>query len=213
MSQATHNISSARFYALLSMGLGAFLMIFLVLTFNGKPKKEAKKPEDPMRYIKMVKAPHEVKKPKSKPKPKPKSAQPKAPLPNLSSMMGGIAMDIPEFNLGNIAGDANDLLGEVARNAAMSEGTADTKPRVLSRSPMQYPESAMQQNIKGYVVLNLLIDIDGSVETAKVLQSSPAGVFDAAALSGIRSWRFSPGKYQGKPVKVWAKQKVRFDFN
>jgi len=128
-------------------------------------------------------------------------------------MMGGIEMDIPEFELGNIAGDPNDLLGDIARNAAMSEGTVDTKPRVLSRSPMQYPASAMKKRIKGYVVINLLIDTDGSIEAAKVLQASPPGVFDAAALSGIRSWRFAPGKYKGRPVKVWAKQKVRFDFN
>ena len=61
-------------------------------------------------------------------------------MPDLIHMMGGIAMDIPEFDLGNIAGDPNDLLGDIAKNAAMSEGTVDTKPRVLSRSPMQYPE-------------------------------------------------------------------------
>lgn len=198
--------------ALLSMLLGTVLMMVLVVSFSKDVKKKEDVKKDPMRYMKLERVKQEVQKPKPKPKPKKKSA-PKAPLPDLSSLLGGIEMDIPEFDLGNIAGDANDLLGDIARNAAMSEGTADTKPRVLSRSAMQYPEAALKKRIKGYVVVNLLIDTDGSIEAAKILQSSPPGVFDAAALSGIRSWRFAPGKYQGKPVKVWAKQKVRFDFN
>jgi protein TonB len=197
--------------ALLGMFLGAALVMILVVSFSKDVKKKEEVKKDPLRYMKLERK-QDVQKPKPKPKPKKKST-PKAPMPDLSSMMGGIAMDIPEFNLGDMAGNPNDLLGDIARNAAMSEGTADTKPRVLSRSPMQYPDDALKKKIKGYVVVNLLIDVDGSIEAAKVIQSSPAGVFDAAALSGIRSWRFAPGKYQGKPVKVWAKQKVRFDFN
>lgn len=198
--------------AFLSMLFGAALMMVLVVSFNKDVKKKEEVKKDPLRYMKLQKVKQEIKKPKPKPKPKKKST-PKAPLPDLSSMLGGIEMDIPEFELGNIAGNPNDLLGEIAKDAAMSEGTVDTKPRVLSRSPMEYPASAMKKRIKGYVVVNLLIDTDGSIEAAKVLQSSPPGVFDVAALSGIRSWRFAPGKYKGRPVKVWAKQKVRFDFN
>ncbi|HIQ47399.1 MAG TPA: energy transducer TonB [Sulfurovum sp.] len=212
MYQAKKMKQKRVFTALLAMFLGAVLMMVLVVSFSKDVKKKEEVKKDPMRYMKLAKVKQEIKKPKPKPKPK-KKRTPKAPLPDLSSLLGGIEMDIPEFELGNIAGDPNDLLGEIARNAAMSEGTVDTKPRVVSRSPMQYPASAMKKHIKGYVVVNLLIDTDGSIEAAKVLQSSPPGVFDAAALRGIRSWRFSPGKYKGRPVKVWAKQKVRFDFN
>jgi len=198
--------------AFLSMLFGAVLMMILVISFNKDVEKKEEIKKDPLRYMKLKKVQQEIKKPKPKPKPKKKST-PKAPMPDLSSMLGGIEMDIPEFELGNIAGNPNDILGDIAKDAAMSEGTVDTKPRVLSRSPMAYPSGAMKKRIKGYVVVNLLIDTDGSIEAAKVLQSSPPGVFDATALSGIRSWRFAPGKYKGRPVKVWAKQKVRFDFN
>ncbi len=197
--------------ALLFVLLGALLMMILVVAFNKNVDKKEQAKKEPMRYVKVKKVQQEIKKPK--PKPKPKKTTPKAPLPDLSSMLGGIEMDIPEFDLGNIAGNPNDLLGQINKDTAMSEGTVDTKPHVLSRAPMQYPASAMKKHIKGYVVVNLLIDTDGSIEAAKVLQSSPPGVFDAAALSGIRSWRFAPGKYKGRPVKVWAKQKIRFDFN
>ena len=122
-------------------------------------------------------------------------------------------MDIPEFAIGDIAQDASSILGKISKDAVMSEGTVDTKPRVLSRTPMEYPSSAMKKHIKGYVVINMLINKDGSVEVARVISSSPTGVFDRVALRGVKSWRFSSGKYKGRSVQVWVKQKVRFDFN
>jgi protein TonB len=211
MQREKFNIERAKQFALWAMALGALLMMVLVVSFNAKVEKKEAKVKDPMRYVNMAKQPPKMEKPKPKPKPKPK-AQPKAPLPNLSAMLGGIAMNIPEFASGDIV-DGRDILGDVAADAAMSEGTVDSKPRVISRSPLEYPAAAAKNHTKGYVVVNLLIGKDGSVELAKVIASSPAGVFDNAALRGVRSWRFAPAKYKGNPVKVWAKQKVRFDFN
>ena len=202
----------AKSYAFWSMLLGIALMVVLVVSFNAKVAKKEKKVKETMRYMKTAKKPPKVDKPKPKPKRKTK-AQPKAPLPDLGAMLGGLAMNIPEFSSGDFAGDGSSILGDVAADAAMSEGTVDSKPRVISRGPLEYPPSAAKKRIKGYVVVNLLIAKDGSVELAKVIASSPAGVFDQAALRGVRSWRFAPAKYKGNPVKVWAKQKVRFDFN
>jgi protein TonB len=212
MATTKFNRDRAKSFALWAMGIGAFLMVVLVVSFNAKVEKKEKKVKEPMRMMKMTKQPPKVEKPKPKPKPKPK-AQPKAPLPDLGAMLGGIAMNIPEFATGDMIGDGKSLLGDMAADAAMSEGTVDSKPRVISRSPLEYPPSAAKKRIKGYVIVNLLIGKDGSVELAKVIASSPAGVFDQAALRGVRSWRFAPAKYKGNPVKVWAKQKVRFDFN
>ena len=60
------------------------------------------------------------------------------------------------------------------------------------------------------VTVSLLVAADGSVERAKVVAAEPPGVFDAAALDAVRAWRFEPASYGGKPVKVWARQVVRF---
>lgn len=206
------NRRRARSSALWAMGIGTFLMMGLVVLFNVKVERQEKKVKDPMRYVKTAKPQPKVEKPKPKPKPKPK-AQPKAPLPNLGAMLGGLAMNIPEFASGDITGDGRNLLGDMAADTAMTEGTVDSKPRVISRGPLEYPAAAAKKRIKGYVIVNLLIGKDGSIELAKVIASSPAGVFDQAALRGVRSWRFAPAKYKGNPVKVWAKQKVRFDLN
>jgi len=199
-----------RFYAFLFMLFGGLLMIVLVVSFNKSVTKKEDVVKKEIRHIKAQKTIKKVNKPKPKPKPKPKKSTPKAPLPNMNSLLGGLAMDIPEFANGNIAGDASDLLSDIVQDTIMNENTVDSKPKVISRSALEYPASALKDGIKGYVIINLLIDKDGSVELAKVLESQPSEVFDNAALNAVRSWRFSPAKYKGKPVKLWAKQKIRF---
>ena len=197
--------------ALLSMLGGGILMVVLVLSFNKGAIEKDEKIKKEKRAIEVKKHKKQSVKPKPKPKQKPKKTTPKAPLPNLSSMMGGIAMNIPEFETGDFAGDTKDLLGDIAEDAIMNENTVDSKPKVQSRSAMEYPEEAAKDGIKGYVIMNLLIGKNGSVEIAKVLESHPEGVFDASAINGVKAWRFSPARYKGKSVKIWAKQKVSFN--
>ena len=203
------------FFAFLSMLLGAAIMITLVVLLNKtlEPKEETVK--KPMRYVEVKKTKKVASKPKPKPKPKPKKAKsaPKPPLPSFNSSLNGIDVGIPEFAVEDIAGDASSLLGDVGKDTIMTESTVDVKPRVVSRSAIAYPKSAMKKNIKGYVLVNLLIDEQGNVEIAQILESNPSGVFDGVALSGVKEWKFSPAQYKGNPVKLWAKQRVRFDFN
>ena len=187
-------------------------MMILVVSFN----KDVEKKEDKstkktrivaMKHMKKVQST----KPKPKPKPKPKKQTPKAPPPNLNSIIGGIAMNIPEFESVDITSDAKELLDDIVEDDLMSEGSVDIKPKITNRSPMEYPTNAAKNSTKGFVIVNLLIAKDGSVELAKIIESHPKGVFDNTVLNGVRSWRFSPAKYKGKPVKVWAKQKVSFN--
>ena len=197
------------FAFLIALG-GGLLMVILVVSFNKNIQKKEPKIKKEIRQIKTAKAKVQAKKPKPKPKPRPKKAQPKAPLPNMNSALGGLAMDIPEFRTDDVAGDASKLLEDIAEDAIMNANTVDVKPKVLSRPPLEYPAKAAKDGIKGYVVINMLIGKDGSVEVAKVLESEPAGVFDEAALNAVYQWRFSPAQYKQKPVKMWAKQKIKF---
>lgn len=202
-------------FAFVSMLFGAALMMLLVVLLNKvAPPKEDKVKKQP-RYVEVKKRSKPKTPPKPKPKPRPKKAKaaPKAPLPNLSSALSGIDMGIPEFAVDDIGGDVSSLLGDVGADTIMNESTVDVKPKVASRAAINYPRIAMKKNIKGYVLVNLLIDEQGNVEVAQVLEGNPPKIFDNAALQGVREWKFSPAKYKGKPVKIWAKQRIRFDFN
>ena len=210
MSQNKYSSKGRGFLAFLVMLFGALLMMILVVSFNKSVKEKEEVVKKEVRQIKAAKTQKKATKPKPKPKPKPKRSQPKAPLPNMNSLLGGVSMNIPEFTTDNIAGDSSQFLKDITEDAIMNENTVDVKPKVQSRPPLEYPAEAAKNGIKGYVIINILIAKDGSVEIAKVLESQPAGVFDNAALNAVRSWRFSPAMYKAKPVKIWAKQKIRF---
>jgi TonB family protein len=78
---------------------------------------------------------------------------------------------------------------------------------VLHRVPAVYPRLARSTHARGSVVLDVVIDENGHLESAE-----PIGAEDLsmACMEAIGSWRFAPYRYQGRPWKVSGS--VRFDF-
>ncbi len=154
---------------------------------------------------------------KAKPKPKPKPKKPHtqakakrvAPAPNLASSLGGIDTGLDTFMSQDVSDDA--LLGDVSKDVVMSEDSVDKAPTPAQRAPLSYPKKARKLGITGYVLMNILVNKDGSVEQVSILESEPAGIFDDVAKASIEQWKFQPAKYKGHNVKVWAKQKIRFN--
>lgn len=95
---------------------------------------------------------------------------------------------------------------EVIRDA----GAVAVPPRAIRADAPEYPRSAEERQVEGWVELELVIDAAGSVESARVVRSSPAGVFDAAALRAAKRWQFAPARHDGQAVSVRARQRVEF---
>ncbi len=206
---------SKHWAAVISMLLGTTLIFSLVLTMNRYMGKFEKKPTSETTQISMVKQiKPEPKKEIKKPKPRKINPRPQAPAPfqGLSTSLSGIDLGLFGFDDGSINDLDDALLGETG-NVVMTEDLVDIPPKPVSTGSFKYPPSAKKQGIMGYVVLSVLVDIDGSVDQLQVLESNPSGIFDSAALQGVRAWHFEPAKYQGEAVKVWAKQKIRFDLS
>jgi len=138
--------------------------------------------------------------------------QPAPPMVNLDSSLSGIDFGLPGFSASDLNDLQDQLLGDT-NNVVMTDDSVDSPPRPTYQAPMSYPKSARARGVEGYVVLSLLITATGEIEKIQVLESSPAGVFDDAALEAVRQWRFEPAQYQGRNVKVWARQRVRFDLS
>jgi len=192
---------------------GLFFVFIVVIQMNENgmlPAQKKQKGSMNFEVQKIVKH-----KPKPKPKPKPKRTKPKArrsaPTPSVGSNLSGIDTGLESFMSTDMNMD-DSLLGDVGKDVVMSEGSVDKAPVPIQRSAMEYPKKAKKMGIKGYVLLNLLIDNSGNVVKVKVLESEPEGIFDDVASQGVKAWKFTPGEYKGKAVKVWAKQKIRFDF-
>ncbi|SFI28859.1 protein TonB [Nitrosomonas sp. Nm34] len=144
-----------------------------------------------------------------------KMSRPQQAAPSFKGFGAGLSgIDMGSLGLDNGAiNDLDDsLIGKTA-NTVMTADLVDVPPKPIARGAFKYPPTAKKNGIKGYVVLSVLVETDGSVNQVQVLESNPSGIFDAAALQGIRSWQFEPAKYKGEVVKVWAKQKIRFDLS
>jgi TonB family protein len=70
------------------------------------------------------------------------------------------------------------------------------------------PEEAARAGVRGTVVLEVTIDVDGTVKDARVLRSVP--MLDAAALEAVRQWRYEPTNIGGKPVPIITTVSVAF---
>ena len=74
--------------------------------------------------------------------------------------------------------------------------------------PPVRPEPAVSAGVRGLVIVEITIDVDGTVKDARVLRSIP--MLDAAALEAVRQWRYEPTTLDGKAVPVIMTVSVAF---
>jgi len=64
----------------------------------------------------------------------------------------------------------------------------------------RYPEDATAAGIQGAVQAEIVIDHEGAVTDARIVNSIP--LLDEAALKAVREWRYEPTIVNGRPVPV-----------
>lgn len=198
-----------------SMVFGVILVFGMILWMNkymGKAEKPAPQEVTDIAMTREIKP--EPKREIKKAEPKKQTARPQAPAPfkGLDTALSGIDLGLLGLDGGAGRNMDDSLLGKTG-NAVMTADLVDVPPKPVARGSFKYPPAAKKNGVKGYVVLSVLVETDGSVNQVQVLESNPSGIFDASALQGIRSWHFEPAKYKGETVRVWAKQKIRFDLS
>ena len=72
----------------------------------------------------------------------------------------------------------------------------------------QYPLIAQAARVEGVVILEAVIDAEGSVTSVKVLRSIP--LLDDAAVRAVRAWRFTAARLNGQAVPVVMTVTVNF---
>jgi protein TonB len=66
-----------------------------------------------------------------------------------------------------------------------------------------YPALARKAGVQGRMVLEAVVQTDGSVGDVQVLQSPGSHLgFEEAAVQAVRQWRYRPGMQNGRPVAV-----------
>jgi periplasmic protein TonB len=70
----------------------------------------------------------------------------------------------------------------------------------LYRQEPFYPDAAKRARVSGTVVVEVVVDEEGNVTSAKVLCGPD--VFYEASVQAALKWRFTPTRLSGSPVKV-----------
>lgn len=77
---------------------------------------------------------------------------------------------------------------------------------------IEYPRAAIAGRVEGRVFVKFVVDENGDVKNPEVIKDIGAGC-GQAAVEGIKKVKFTPGKLQGKPVKVYYTLPVSFKIN
>ncbi|MCA9736360.1 MAG: energy transducer TonB [Gemmatimonadota bacterium] len=81
---------------------------------------------------------------------------------------------------------------------------------LYGESPVEYPLELWDQGVEGEVLLRVLVDADGAIDSVAVETSSGHGGLDTAAIQGVRQMQFTPARLNGRRTDAWARVPVRF---
>ena len=113
--------------------------------------------------------------------------EPPPPTPELPSIAA---------SAGNVGGTVMSLAPTVDTAGALQGLTlsagSDRDVVPLVRIPPEYPPRAQSRGQEGWVQIQFTITETGSVTDAIVVDSSPKGVFDDAAIKAILRWKYNP---------------------
>src|SRR5262249_55232598 len=83
-------------------------------------------------------------------------------------------------------------------------------PTSIKRVAPQYTDEARQERVVGTVILQVVIQTNGTADILKVVKPMPFGLTESA-LEALQEWRFMPAVRNGKEIPVAANIEVVFN--
>jgi protein TonB len=109
--------------------------------------------------------------------------------------VGGLSVDMPNIDIEIDVGGGISLARELTP---------------LVRFSPDYPMSARQNRVEGYVLLRFTVTETGSVADPEVLRAFPPNIFDRAAIRSVLRWKYQPQLVNGEPVSVMSYTRIVF---
>ncbi len=81
----------------------------------------------------------------------------------------------------------------------------------LRAPPPDYPAAALTQGLAGSVTLEFTVNTSGEPRDIHVVEATPPGVFDQAAINAVKHWRYAPLLVDGAAVEVPVRTRMRFE--
>lgn len=87
-----------------------------------------------------------------------------------------------------------------------------TLPELIVQYPLPaYPSPISSTHLR--IEFKILVNEEGSVKAAELLNGSGNAEWDAATVETIKRWRYTPALYRNKPMKLWLKQAAVVQFS
>lgn len=101
---------------------------------------------------------------------------------------------------------------EPTKNTVDIGSAPSNLPVVRMMMQPQYPASAANKGIEGYVDVRFDITRTGSTENIEVIGAQPPAIFNTAAVNAIKRWKYTPPTENGETVPFYGMSK-RLVFN
>jgi TonB family protein len=104
--------------------------------------------------------------------------------------------------------------GAAARSAAAAGVNPATLAASLKRTryvPPEFPSKALSQRVSGAVTVEYTVDANGDPRDVRIIEATPPGVFDKAAVTAVKRWHYDPVIANGGPVEVPVRTSIRFE--
>jgi protein TonB len=96
--------------------------------------------------------------------------------------------------------------------ADLGTGGSDRDVVPLVRVEPQYPMSAKQRGVEGWVELRFTITSLGTVADIVVTASNPGTVFNRSAVHAVSKWKYNPKIENGTAVeRKGVRQRIKFE--
>lgn len=94
---------------------------------------------------------------------------------------------------------------------AAAAGISPANLRRQRYVPPEFPAKALSQHISGSVTIEYIVDTSGDPRDVRVIEATPPGVFDKAAITAVKHWHYDPLVANGAPVEVPVRTSIRFE--
>jgi TonB family protein len=83
----------------------------------------------------------------------------------------------------------------------------------LKYQPPEYPQTALNRGIEGWVEVGFTVAPDGTTADVTVLDASHERYFRAEAVAAVEGWRFEPVVFMGEAIPQRAYTRLAFEIN
>jgi TonB family protein len=136
----------------------------------------------------------------------------------------------PPIDIWPTAGGSSSILTDTTPVTDAQADPPDTQTPPRDGQPTQKPASRRSKlrlirwfrpeyriewalaGMEGSVVLDLLISANGQPGQTTMARHSGSPELDEAALRAANLWRFAPPSWKSRPIEVWGRVEVRFNF-